>query len=71
MIFVPLSLVPPYERHLLYCSDPRVLPPGHLRQVAGDELEAVNRTLSPMDEGIDDLTPLMFPPARRPRRRPA
>jgi len=55
-MLIAIQDVPRAERHLLFCSDPRLTRPELDTPIPLDELGAVNRSLAALGEEVDGLT---------------
>jgi len=57
-MLISLSEVPRRERHLLYCSDPRIEGRPRKRRRRLRHRAALNRSIAPLGERIDLLLPI-------------
>ncbi len=54
-MFVRLNEVPSSDRHLLFCSDPRINHPELDQPILLDHLAAINRSLAIHGEHVDHI----------------
>lgn len=57
-MIISINDVPPYERHFLFSTDPRLSANTEPLPVEEDELAPVNRSLAIHGEFVDELIPL-------------